>query len=89
MKTYVKPELYFESFELSQHIAACDIKLANADIWNCNAEVHDKLNGFFGDLEQDFKNAFVDNNNCTKKVGDFEIFCYTNGAGSLPRLFQS
>lgn len=33
MKTYVKPELYFESFELSQHIAACDIKLANADIW--------------------------------------------------------
>ncbi len=27
MKPYVKPELYFESFELAQHIAGCNLTL--------------------------------------------------------------
>ena len=29
MKPYVKPELYFESFELAQHIAACAWDMKN------------------------------------------------------------
>ena len=39
MKPYVKPELYFESFELAQHIAACawDMKNQNNEN-NCTAE---------------------------------------------------
>ncbi len=88
MKTYVKPELYFESFELSQHIAACDLKLNQENIWTCSVELHtgDSSSPFFGDMENEFVGGFVDNTSCTKKC---EIYCYTNGAGSLPRLFQS
>ena len=38
MKKYVKPELFYESFELSQQIAACefDSKNTNSDIYNCS-----------------------------------------------------
>lgn len=89
MKTYVKPELYFESFELSQHIAACDLKLKHDNIWNCCVQLHDNRDGFFGAFEENFENAFVGNSECKTNVSDFEIFCYTNGANSLPRLFQS
>ena len=34
MKKYVKPELFFERYELSQHIAACtwDLNSANEEI---------------------------------------------------------
>ena len=38
MKPYVKPELYFESFELAQHIAGCNLELMNSgDPANCAA----------------------------------------------------
>ena len=91
MKTYVKPELYFESFELSQHIAACDIKLTNPDIWSCRADLHDSLNGFFGGLESEFADAFASGtDSCSKNpIKDFEIFCYTNGNQSIPRVHCS
>ena len=29
MKPYIKPELYYENFELSQHIAACAYDMQN------------------------------------------------------------
>ena len=88
MKTYVKPELYFESFELSQHIAACDLKLKHDNIWNCCVEIHtgDSSSPFFGSMESEFVGGFVDNSNCTQKC---EIYCYTNGANFLPKFFQS
>lgn len=35
MKKYVKPELFFESFELSQSIAACGIDVNSADEHAC------------------------------------------------------
>lgn len=88
MKTYVKPALYFESFELSQHIAACDLKLDHSHIWDCAVELHQggSTSPFFGDLENDFVDAFVDNGSCKKKC---EIYCYTNGANYLPHFFNS
>ena len=43
MKAYVKPELFYEHFELSQHIAACawDLNLANEDV--CGFQVDTSL----------------------------------------------
>lgn len=37
MKKYVKPELIYESFELSQRIAACDFNSenSNTDVLSC------------------------------------------------------
>ena len=37
MKKYVKPELFFESYELSQSIAACGWDLNYADPNSCTA----------------------------------------------------
>lgn len=37
MKKYVKPELFYERFELSQHIADCAWELTNADELSCTA----------------------------------------------------
>ena len=38
MKQYVKPELYLESFELSQHIAGCSLVLQSAEPETCTAQ---------------------------------------------------
>lgn len=38
MKKYVKPELFYENYELSQHIAACHWDLNSADRGSCTAE---------------------------------------------------
>ncbi len=45
MKKYVKPELYYENFELSQHIAACgiDVNFSSGTDYSCNP----KLDGSF------------------------------------------
>ncbi len=85
MKTYVKPELYFESFELSQHIAACDLKLGH-NIEDCAIVKHEKGEGTsFADLEIEMIDSFV-SNACRFQA---EIYCYTNGANYMPRTFQS
>ena len=92
MKTYVKPELYFESFELSQHIASCDFKLVNA-LYKDSCQVvktgpstaredfGDIMGGYFTEVTK----------SCQNKIGfdRFEHYCYTNGSGSLYCLFQS
>lgn len=77
MKTYVKPELYYESFELSQHIAACDLQIKHADAASCKI-INDRE---FGSLVGGF---------ITTEVCDFayEQYCYTNGAG-MPSTFTS
>ena len=85
MKTYVKPELYFESFELSQHIAACDLKLGY-NIDNCAIVEHEGGKGTsFADLEIQMIDSFV-SYACRFQA---EIYCYTNGANYMPRTFQS
>ncbi len=91
MKTYVKPELYFESFELSQHIASCDLKLNNQSHRTCKIVGHEENTGSaFWDLEQELKNSFIDFTACAGNVvGEAEFYCYTNGANFLPKFFQS
>lgn len=69
MKEYVKPELYYESFELSQHIAACYFNLQNSlmDVQYC---VMPETN-FFA----------KSNGACTS--GEPEGYCYTNGSSTF------
>lgn len=87
MKKYVKPELYYENFELTQHIAACTLKItANLSVTdhnNCNAT--GKLSGdaFFGDLS--IVNGFVDADlDCSQQPLPAQLYCYYAGENPLP-----
>lgn len=80
MKEYVKPELYYEDFELSQHIALCDLKLNNGAPESCEI-VDDRV-----DDGVSVVGGFVATNICKFP---YEIYCYTNGSGSMPKTFQS
>ena len=77
MKEYVKPELYYESFELSQHISGCYLKLESGDINNCTS-VLEGVGVLFVQSEQ----------GCAVQVTDPDSYCYTNGEGSY-NTFQS
>lgn len=75
MKKYVKPELFYESFELSQHIAGCSLTITNSvDVLTCAA--NGTITDGFGGMESSA--WFVEaNTNCTSKS---EVYCYTNGS---------
>lgn len=76
MKKYVKPELFCESFELAQHIAACDYDSNDShdDVKTC---------GFTNGSEWFFTG---DNKHCEVEV---EGYCYTNSSGDFFNLFNS
>ena len=74
MKTYVKPELFFESFELSQHIAGCNLTLTQA-VGACDA--HGTIEGIPGE------SWFISKGNCETVV---EAYCYTNGSMNVATI---
>ena len=71
MKKYVKPELFFEQFVLSQHIADCKLEYNDfQDENSCSANVDpDFLEGYLNPV-------FVEGN--TKCIETFEGYCYTD-----------
>ncbi len=72
MKKYVKPELYYESFELSQHIAGCNLTLSMQDEYLCTAE---------GSVDGDYiTGGFLDKPRCSIIL---EGYCYTNGSANV------
>lgn len=75
MKTYVKPELYFEHYELSQHIAACALKLNYNSVNDCFATANTDL----APGNEGIK-FFTDATICDPNAND--PFCYFNGGGS-------
>lgn len=82
-KPYVKPQLYYENFELSQHIAACGWDMDNQDKNNCRA---------LGDAPN-FNNPpvylFTDTSRCDVVPGDTgESYCYEPSKGAYG-LFNS
>ena len=83
MKTYVKPELFFESFELSQHIAGCSLQLNVGDAATCNAT------GCIEDIYEEGKGTgvksgwFIDSQICAVEV---EAYCYTNGSMNIATI---
>lgn len=85
MKAYVKPELFYESFVLSQHIAACGI---DVNIGN-ESECQPTLDGAFWpgmDREKVFNS---EKGTCVVDIGAIEVYCYTVGTSEAGRLFNS
>ena len=82
-KPYVRPVLVHESFELAEHIAACDIQLSTNSPEGCT--VSKEVPGFPG-----LKNIFVDPTKCDKP-GDpnSDIYCYTGFSGAPYKLINS
>lgn len=74
MKTYVKPELFFESFELSQHIAGCNLTLT-LEVGACDA--HGTIEGIPGE------SWFISKEHCETVV---EAYCYTNGSMNVATI---
>lgn len=70
MKKYVKPELFYESFELSQHIAGCNLQVQAADVVNCTAS------GYVEGIH--YTSWFMEANSSCSPV--MEVYCYTNGS---------
>ena len=78
MKQYVKPELYLESFELSQHIAGCSLVLQSADPNTCTAS---------GTIRNDYyETIFLEKTGvCTGGV-EVDAYCCTNGTFSITTI---
>lgn len=83
MKKYVKPELFFESFELSQSIAACGIDVNLGDTESCNPTLDPD---FWGGLSLTVFNA---ERACAMTPEAIEVYCYTVGTSEAGRTFNS
>ena len=84
MKKYVKPALYFESFELSQNITVCGFDMNTTESLHCQA---------IGDAD-----LFLGGMNLLREWCDISIdsdfgslVCYQNGVddGDFMRIFNS
>ncbi len=80
-KRYEKPQVYMEKFELSHNVAVCDYKINSGSEHECTI-IKDNCT----DDAADFTGGFLTKENCSTVVN---IYCYTNGAEGLPKLFQS
>lgn len=81
MKKYVKPELFYERFELSQHIADCQWELKGFNTNACPA-YPDANNPGAPVL------FLADNTSC--QYDDPQKYCYQPGVDSnLPKVFIS
>lgn len=67
MKKYVKPELFYERYELSQHVAACTYDLDVTNGTDKNA---------CGYLTRGLPWRIIDGNNGGCEQKDIEDYCY-------------
>lgn len=82
MKKYVKPELFYERYELTKHIADCSWELQSGSDSKCWAKPDDE--DYPG-----FENLFhAGQTNCKLTSDKWQDYCYHNGADGY-RLFQS
>lgn len=72
-KNYVKPELFYESFVLSQHIAGCNLQIKSGSVLDCAAS--GTVNTGYEIFESD--SWFMAAPTC-KDIQ--EVYCYTNGS---------
>ena len=82
MKKYVKPELIYESFELSQQIAACDYDSKNTanDVGVCGFTGKNPITG------ADMTIFLPGNNFCTTEAQEY---CYHGSTGNSWSIFNS
>lgn len=78
-KAYQKPLLYAESYELSQHIAACDIRLQWNDAFTCKGSA--QQGSIFGMNQNLFTRVTYSRTGPCKVY--FEEYCYTNSASGF------
>lgn len=85
MRPYVKPELYCETFELSQHIAACgiDVNFAKVTEADCQPKLDPEFWGGMNDA------VFNSSEGCSMDIGVIEVYCYTTGTTEAGKLFNS
>lgn len=85
MKAYIKPELFYERYEVSQHLADCAWEFNYADQNSCNATADPNLFGSVGNPV-----LFMSTANLCSPIDfkEFEHYCYQNGA-ALQILFMS
>lgn len=76
MKPYVRPELYYEDFELAQHIAGCSLTPVDSV-----APETCSYNGKIGDW--DGEGWFLNTNICTIETEDY---CYTNSYSNIATI---
>lgn len=81
MKPYVKPELFYESFELSQHIAVCGIDV-NSAVDTC-AQILDE------EFWPGLGGSRVFDTNCDVDTEVIDVYCYTAGTNEAGKLFNS
>ena len=74
MKTYVKPDLYYENFELSQSVASCSVtdssESKSTNFHSGNVCTYDYGIALFTDS----------NTSCDAKISEFEEYCYQTGS---------
>lgn len=75
MKKYVKPDVAFEGFELSQYIAGSCMGIMNhSDVYQCSLVES-------GDLGQGTEGLFCAQGICKQPVDSMEGFCLYNQSG--------
>lgn len=84
-KSYVKPELFYESFVLSQSIAACGINVNFSSVTDTNCQP--TLDPDFWGGSQD--TVFDDDPKCSIDKDAIEVYCYTVGTSEAGRTFNS
>lgn len=82
MKKYVKPDLYYENFELSQHIATCMIDINSAE-GSCTQIIDGNFWPEYGG-----QSVFTESN-CEVDYTVLGVYCYTTGTNVQGRLFNS
>ena len=91
MKKYVKPELFYERFELSQHIADCAWELTQADEKTCSADPDPEFgSGALSSLVG--ATLFTIEGICdlVPKVNYHGAYCYHTGTSDdFPKVFSS
>lgn len=80
MKDYIKPELFYERYELAQHIANCDWELTQADGNTCFANPDPNELGSMPTL-------FTRTDLCDST--DWENYCYQPGGKDDIKVFMS
>lgn len=82
MKQYIKPELYYESFEMSQHVASCYFDLNSAQ-GSCPFVSDKVVNTTDPDAKQVGLPGIVifksDIEDCIEDYQNYQHYCYTTG----------
>lgn len=81
MKKYVKPELFYERYELAQHIADCQWEMTQADKENCVAEPDSNMTGM--------PTLFTEEPRCGVDDEGWENYCYHTGKDGDLKVFVS